>query len=151
MFTSRETPCMLQQINFYRLDDMQYYYGNNYIMMLYYSQYLVLYCNLSFHLCLGWKTIKTRKVLIFLKKGVAALYFMKALCLTNISQWTRLIRLGPVRFDSVRNAVWTLPFHNVGLFPKPNRFGSILFGSARAAVWMRPKASGQSLHDTSCI
>ena len=31
------------------------------------------------------------------------------------------------------------------------RFCSVLFGSARVAVWMTPKASGQSLHDTSCI
>jgi len=31
------------------------------------------------------------------------------------------------------------------------RFGSVLIGSARVAVWMTPKASGQFLHDTSCI
>jgi len=33
----------------------------------------------------------------------------------------------------------------------PIRLGTVLFGSARVAVRMTPKASGQSLHDTSCI
>ena len=33
---------------------MQYYYGNNYIIMIHYAQYLVLlYCRLLFHLYLG--------------------------------------------------------------------------------------------------
>jgi hypothetical protein len=26
--------------------------------------------------------------------------------------------------------MWMLPFHNVGLFSKPNRFGSVRLGSA---------------------
>jgi hypothetical protein len=38
-------------------------------------------------------------------------------------------RLGSVRFGSVRRAAWRLPFHNVGLFSKPNRFGSAGLGS----------------------
>jgi len=57
---------------------------------------------------------------------------------TNISQWTRSVRLGPVRFGSVRRTVWMLPFHNVGLFSRPNRFGSVRLGSARPAVWISP-------------
>ena len=35
------------------------------------------------------------------------------------------------RSGSVRRAVWMLPFHNVGLFSKPNRFGSARLGSSR--------------------
>ena len=36
--------------------------------------------------------------------------------------------LGQARSGSVRRAVWMLPFHNVGLFSKPNRFGSARLG-----------------------
>jgi len=39
--------------------------------------------------------------------------------------------LGPIRFGSVRRAVWMLPFHDVGLFSKPNGFGSVRLGSVR--------------------
>jgi len=79
------------------------------------------------------------------KKSVADLYFIKAFWLTNISQWTRSVRLCPVRFGSVGRAVWMFPFHNVGLFSKPNRFGSVRLGLQcewvlRLLVWQIPDA-----------
>ena len=44
------------------------------------------------HIC--W----THKKLIFLKKSVTGLCFIKSLSLTNISQCIRSVRLGPIRF-----------------------------------------------------
>ena len=61
------------------------------------------------------------------------------------------VRLASVRFGSVRPQLWMLPFRNVALFSKLNRLGSVPFGMARLKVWMTPKASSQSLYDTSFI
>ena len=52
------------------------------------------------------------------------------------------VRFGSVRFGSVRRAVWMLPFHNAGLFSKPNRLGS-----AWLTVWMRPYTTSSSWMD----
>jgi len=40
-----------------------------------------------------------------------------------------VVRFGSVQFGSVQRYPWMLPFHNVGLFSKPNRLGR--FGSVR--------------------
>ena len=90
----------MKQTDFYRLDNMQCYYGNKYIFILHYAQYLVLlYCRLLLRSYLGWKIIKKRKTLIFSKKRVAGLYFIKALWLTN-SRCTYSVRVGPFRLGS---------------------------------------------------
>jgi len=85
-----------------------------------------------------WFSVETLSFWFFISRR--NIVISSLLCSKNKHQpGTRSVRLGPVRFGSVRRALWMLPFHNVGLFSKPNRFGSAWFGSVRPAVWMSPK------------
>ena len=70
----------------------------------------------------------------FPQKSAAGLYFIKALWLTNISEWTRSVRLGPVRFCSARFGVQCERFHFTTQVCFPSRIGWFRFCSGRLGL-----------------
>ena len=96
--------------------------------------------------------ISARIVRVFLQLHTLALsthaLITLSFCLRSSTDEVHLAYSAFCLFSSIRRTAQ----YSSGLI----RFGSALFGSARLGsarlpVWMTPKASGQSLHDTSCI